>query len=167
MDTDDATARGPGTPGEDQVQLNGYARVFGKIKAFGNKRYVGAHCIRPMREVNELHCHFLEATAVHLFFTRGPPGGAPGGIGKGADTAMGGMDDYAMGQNKALPAMSPQARRVYNLLKDEPQSNEGLHVQLMAAKLNLPVTDVARAGEELLTTGLIFSTVDEHTWAIL
>lgn len=164
MDTDEA--KGPGTPGKDQVELNGYVKVFGKLKAFGNKRYVGSHSIRPMKDINELHCHFLEATAIHLFFTRGPPGGA-GAKKAGADTAMGGMDDYAAGQNKALPSMSPAARRVYNLLRDEPQSNEGLHVQLIAAKLSLPVTDVARAGDELLTTGLIFSTVDEHTWAIL
>ena len=164
MDTEEA--KGPGTSGKDQVELNGYSKIFGKLKAFGNKRYVGAHSIRPLKDINELHCHFLEATAVHLFFTRGPPGGAAGGV-KGSDTAMGGMDDYAAAQNKALPAMSPAARRVYNLLRDEPQSNEGLHIQLIAAKLNLPVTDVARAGDELLTTGLIFSTVDEHTWAIL
>ncbi|RMJ22674.1 replication factor-a protein [Aspergillus sp. HF37] len=168
MDTDDAK----GTPGKDQVELNGYAKIYGKLKAFGNKRYVGAHSIRSLRDINELHCHFLEATAIHLFFTRGPPGGpGVGGAGAkgaaGADMAMGGVDDYAAGQAKALPAMSPAARRVYELLSSELQSSEGLHVQLIAAKLNLPVTDVARAGDELLTSGLIFSTVDEHTWAIL
>lgn len=170
MDTDDA--KGPGTPGKDQVELNGYAKIYGKLKAFGNKRYVGAHSIRSLRDINELHCHFLEATAIHLFFTRGPPGGpGVGGAGAkgaaGADMAMGGMDDYAAGQAKALPAMSPAARRVYEVLSSELQSSEGLHVQLIAAKLSLPVTDVARAGDELLTSGLIFSTVDEHTWAIL
>lgn len=168
MDTDDA--KGPSTSGKDQVELNGYAKIFGKLKAFGNKRYVGAHSIRPLRDVNELHCHFLEATAVHLFFTRGPPGGPGAGPAKGvggADTAMGGMDDYAAGQAKALPPMSPAAKRVYSLLGSELQSSEGLHMQSIAAKLNLPVTDVARAGDELLTSGLIFSTVDEQTWAIL
>lgn len=164
MDTDEV--KGPATGKKDQIELNEYAKIFGKIKAFGNKRYVGSHAIRPLKDINELHCHFLEATAVHLFFTRGPPGGA--GVKK--DTTMGGMDGMdsnAAGQNKALPHMSPAARRVYNLLHDEPQSNEGLHVQLIAAKLNLPVTDVARAGDELLTMGVIFSTVDEHTWALL
>jgi Single-stranded DNA-binding replication protein A (RPA), medium (30 kD) subunit len=79
---------------------------------------------------------------------------------------MAGGDDYS-GNGRALPPMSPVARRMYNLLKSEPQSNEGLHVQHISAKLNLPVTEVTRAGDELLSSGVIFSTCDEMTWAIL
>ncbi|KAF7593090.1 replication factor A protein 2 [Aspergillus hancockii] len=166
MDTEDGKA---GT-GKNQVVANGYAKVFGKLKTFGNKRFVGSHCVRPLTNINELHYHMLEAVAIHLFFTRGPVGGAGGAGGAaggagGADAAMGGVDDYSAG--RGLPAMSPVARRVYNLLKTEPQSNEGLHAQLIAAKLSLPMPDVARAGDELLTAGVIFSTVDEQTWAIL
>ncbi|KAE8393364.1 replication factor A protein 2 [Aspergillus alliaceus] len=166
MDTDDGKAGA----GKSQVMNNGYAKVFGKLKTFGNKRFVGSHCVRPLTDINELHCHMLEAVAVHLFFTRGPLGGSGGagaaasGVG-GADAAMGGVDDYSA--SKGLPAMSSVARKVYNLLKTEPQSNEGLHAQLIAAKLSLPMPDVARAGDELLTAGVIFSTVDEQTWAIL
>lgn len=172
MDTDDGT-KGLGKPGKDQVELNGYAKVYGKLKAFGNKRFVGAHSVRPVTDINELHCHLLEAAAVHLFFTRGPPGGggaAGGDSGAGAgagDASMGGVDDYGAGENRALPAMTATARRVYNLLKTEPQNNEGLHVQMIAAKLVLPMPDVASAGDELLTAGLIFPTVDEQTWALL
>lgn len=168
MDTDDGH-KGPGKPGKDQVELNGYAKIFGKLKAFGNKRFVGAHSVRPLTDINELHVHLLEAAAVHLFFTRGPPGGpgGAGGAGAGAgagagDASMGGMDD-----GRAAPSMTPAARRIYNLLKTEPQNNEGLHVQMIAAKLGLPMPDVARAGDELLTAGLIFPTVDEQTWALL
>ncbi|PYI11806.1 replication protein A, subunit RPA32 [Aspergillus sclerotiicarbonarius CBS 121057] len=172
MDTDDPN--NSTSNNKNQVELNGYARVFGKLKSFGNKRFVGAHCVRPVKDINELHCHLLEASAVHLFFTRGPSNaqsgaGAEGGGMKGGDSTMGGVgaagDDYGAG--KGLPAMSPVAKRVYHLLKTEPQSNEGLHAQLIAAKLSLPMPDVARAGDELLTAGVIFSTVDEHTWAIL
>ncbi|EAU34124.1 hypothetical protein ATEG_05055 [Aspergillus terreus NIH2624] len=160
--------KGPGAPGKDQVELNAYAKIFGKLRFFGTKLFVVAHSVRPLTNINELHCHLLEAVAVHLFFTRGPPGGAgaaAGGAAGAGDSAMGGMDDYSA--NKSLPAMSAVARRVYNLLKTEPQSNEGLHAQLIAAKLSLPMPDVARAGDELLTAGVIFSTVDEQTWAIL
>ncbi|KAH8433413.1 putative replication factor-a protein [Aspergillus melleus] len=169
MDTDDG-AKGPGKSGKDQVELNGYAKIFGKLKAFGNKRFVGAHSVRPVTDINELHFHLLEAAAVHLFFTRGPPGGAGGNAAGGAgagDASMGGVDDYGAAGNRALPAMTPAAKRVYNLLKTEPQNNEGLHVQMIAAKLGLPLPDVARAGDELLTAGMIFPTVDEQTWALL
>ncbi|KAL1860815.1 Replication factor A protein 2 [Paecilomyces lecythidis] len=161
MDTDDNKSSKP------KVEQNGYVKVFGKLKAFGNKRYVNAHCVRPLTDINELHYHLLEATAVHLFFTRGPPGGASSGA-AGAATgaaAEGGMAEGDGG--RALPPLSPVARRIYNLLKSEPQSNEGLHAQHIAAKLGLPVTDVMKGGDELLNAGVIFSTFDEMTWAIL
>jgi replication factor A2 len=166
MDTDEGKAPGDG---KSEVELNGYARVFGAIKSFGNKRYIGAHSVRPLTNINELHCHILEATAVHLFFTRGPPGGPGAGAGANAagDAVMGGADDYGAGQNRALMSMSPLAKKIYNLLKTEPQDDTGLHMQQIASKLNLPATDVARAGDELLGAGVIFSTMDEQTWAIL
>lgn len=165
MDTDDGKAPGDG---KTEVQLNGFARVFGSIKSFANKRYIGAHSVRPLSNINELHTHLLEATAVHLFFTHGPPGGAAaGGNAGGADAVMGGADDYSGGQNKALASMSLVAKKIYNLLKTEPQDDTGLHMQVIASKLNMPATEVARAGEELLGAGVIFSTMDEQTWAIL
>ncbi|KAJ5097919.1 Nucleic acid-binding OB-fold [Penicillium argentinense] len=165
MDTDE---KGPGD-GKMEVVLNGYARVFGAIKSFANKRYIGAHSVRPMTNINELHCHLLEATAVHLFFTRGPPGGAGAGgnAAAGGDAVMGGAEDYGGGQNKALLSVSPLAKKIYHLLKTEPQDDAGMELQHIASKLNLPTMDVARAGEELLNAGIIFSTMNEHTWAIL
>lgn len=160
MDTDENKSS------KTKVEQNGYAKVFGKLKAFGNKRYVNAHCVRPLTDINELHFHLLEATAVHLFFTRGPPGGGSNAPGGAAEGAIVGGDDYG-GNSRALPPMSPVARRIYNLLRSEAQSNEGLHAQHISAKLSLPVTEVTRAGEELLSSGVIFSTTDEMTWAIL
>lgn len=154
--------------GKNEIVTDGYVRVFGAIKSFGHKRYIGAHSVRPVTDINELLCHVLEATAVHLFFTRGPPGAAGAGAnGAARDALMGGADDYGAGQNRALASMSPLAKKVYNLLKTEPQDDTGLHMQQIASKLTLPVTDVARAGEELLGAGVIFSTMDEQTWAIL
>ncbi|CAG7946281.1 unnamed protein product [Penicillium salamii] len=165
MDTDDGKAPGDG---KSEVELNGYARVFGSIKSFGNKRYVGAHSVRPLTQIDELHCHLLEATAVHLFFTRGPPGGATtGNAAAGGDAVMGGAEEYGTGQNKALSSMSATAKKVYTLLKNEPQDESGLHLQVISAKLNMPATEVSKAGDELLSAGVVFSTLDEQTWAIL
>ncbi|KAL4918373.1 hypothetical protein BDW62DRAFT_181850 [Aspergillus aurantiobrunneus] len=171
MDTTDDL----GKEGKDKngVEINGYAKVYGKLKAlFGDRKVINTHCVRPLTNINELHFHFLEAAAVHLFHTRGPPGPAGGG-GKlgGGDAAMGGYDGAgdsgAYGGGMSLPNVSPVARRVFNLLKTEPQSNEGLHAQFIAAKLSLPPSDVMRAGEELVNAGMIFSTVDDQTWVVL
>jgi replication factor A2 len=165
MDTDDGKAP---ADGKSELELNGYARVFGSIKSFGNKRYIGAHSVRPLTNINELHTHLLEATVVHLFFTRGPPGAtaAAGGNASGADAVMGGAGEYNE-QNKALASMSPVAKKIYQLLQLEPQDHSGLHMQVIASRLNIPVTEIARAGEEMLGAGLVFSTLDDQTWAVL
>jgi replication factor A2 len=81
---------------------------------------------------------------------------------------MGGADDYSgAGPNKALMGVSPLAKKIYNLLKSETQDDAGMEMQHIASRLSLPTMDVARAGEELLNAGIIFTTMNEHTWAIL
>jgi replication factor A2 len=171
MDVDGANSKQK----KPTIVLNGFVKSFGKIKAFGNKKYVSASFIRPMTDINEFHCHLLEATAVHLFFARGPPpskNGTSTGVGAGTVGSASGVTfdeggDGAGAGGRPLLRMSQTARKIYSLLKSEPQSNEGLHMQLIASKLSMPVPEVAKGGDELVTAGVIFSTVDEYTWAIL
>ena len=143
---------------------NAYCRVWGRLKAFNNKRHIGAHVIRPITDYNEVNYHLLEATAVHLFFTRGPPPSKDGQQNVGvANGAAAGSEI----NGRSVPNMTPLARRLYNALKETPQSNEGLHVQMLASQMQAGVNDVYKAAEELLAIGLIFTTVDDNTWAVL
>src|SRR5690242_10964131 len=48
---------------------NSYVRAWGRLKAFNQKRHLGAHFIRPIQNMNEVNYHLLEATLVHLYFT--------------------------------------------------------------------------------------------------
>jgi replication factor A2 len=48
-----------------------------------------------------------------------------------------------------------------------PQGTEGLHVDEIASKLEVSVDSVVEAGQYLLSEGLIYTTVDERTWAVL
>lgn len=148
---------------------DGYCRVWGRLKAFNNKRHVGAHIIRPITDFNEINYHLLEATAVHLFFARGPPpnaqsNGQKNGAANGID---GGRQETANGGDGAPSNVSPLARRIFATLKNTPQSNEGLHVQMVASQMGMPVSDVYKGAEELLAAGVIFTTVDDNTWAVL
>lgn len=149
---------------------NEWARVWGRLKAFNNKRHVGAHVIRPIADKMEITYHLLEATYVHLYFVKGSldqikteGGGAnadAGGVsyGGGGDTAANGA---------RMPNVSVAAKRVFQTLKDSPQNNEGLHVQNVAAVVGMNVADVRKAGDELLSHSMIFTTVDDDTWAVL
>lgn len=162
------TAAGAGS--KNKVELNGFVKAFGKVRVFGNRRFLGAHSVRPVKDINEIHTHFLEATAVHLFFTRGLPPTANGGAKAVGGAGPSSQDMYGATTTtteRPLPAITPAARRVYNLLKNEPPSHEGLHMQNISVKLGMSTTEVMKAGDELIQLGLIYSTVDELTWAIL
>ena len=112
--------------------------------------------------------HLLEATYVHLYFTKGSletikqengatSGNQQDGYGGGADTSA----------NGRMPSVSNNAKRVYQVLKESPQNNEGLHVQNIAALASMNVNEVLKAGDELLSHSMIFTTVDDNTWALL
>ncbi|ESZ95185.1 hypothetical protein SBOR_4416 [Sclerotinia borealis F-4128] len=152
-----------------------YVHVWGRLKSFHDKRHVGAHIIRPITDMNEVTYHGLEATLVHLYFTRGPMETA--GIAKqeGGDGLF--VDSYggnnaatgnATATSRTLPAKTTaNARAVFNLMQSEPQNNEGLNVNMIATKLGMPVADVYKSGDELLSEGCIYTTIDDETWSIM
>lgn len=151
-----------------------YLRVWGRLKAFNNKRHVGAHMIRPVKDFNEINYHLLEATAVHLYFVKGPPENAANGVktegGEGmfVGQAAASNGNGAPSGGKGLSAkVSKVGRQVYELLRDAPQNNEGLHVHDIAARLKISSNDAFKAGDELLGDGVIYTTVDDETWAVL
>ena len=40
-------------------------------------------------------------------------------------------------------------------------------MQEIAGKLGIDMADVGKAGDELMNHGLLYTTVDDHTWALL
>ena len=154
--------------GKPKLEEERYCRVWGRLRAFHDKRHVQAHIIRPITDYNEINYHLLEATAMHLFFTFGPPPSAGGNDQKTGQNGQANGNAAVNVGGKELPQhLSPRARMVYKYLRESPQSNEGQHVQLIASNMGLEVNDVYRAAEELVEAGLTFTTVDEHTWAVL
>lgn len=168
VDSDAAPESVRETPKEGE-----YIHVWGRLKDFNGKRHIGSHKIRPITDFNEISYHLLEATAVHLYFTRGPPESANAGVksegGLMVDNGYGGGGlNGATTGGTSLPAkLSAMGRKVYNLLNESPQNNEGLHVQEITRQLNANINDVFKAGDELLQDGLIYTTIDDETWAVL
>ena len=167
MDIDGTT-----TTSKPKLVENEWARVWGRLKAFSNKRHVGAHVIRPIVDKMEIQYHLLEATYVHLYFTKGDLSAvkqeATQTNGNQYEAGYGGAGggDAAMGA-KSMPNLTVNARRVFQTLKNSVQSNEGLHVQNIAAIAGMNVADVHKAGDELLSQSLVFTTVDDETWALM
>lgn len=156
---------------KDSYALDAYVRVWGRVKSFNNKRHIGAHVIKPITDFNEVNYHLLESTYVHLFFTK-PIAGA----GAGGNAAAGGAaaaDDDSMfvdggaGSAPNLNGVSAKARKMYNWLQSTETGNEGVNIHVIAQNTGMSVPDAFAASEELIQPGLIYTTVDDETFAIL
>ena len=115
----------------------------------------------------------LEATYVHLYFTKGPLGqNNAGGDGDSMFVDGGGYNNDAGGGNNnqiqgKLSGCSPQAKKMFNFMNNTPGNNEGIHLNVIISSTGLGLRDVLAAADELLGHGLIYTTVDDETWAIL
>lgn len=165
-------------PSDPNIDVGAYVRVYGRLKSFNGKRYVSVHFIRAVTEFDEVGYHLLEATAVHLHFTRGAlgkEGAAAGGDGmfvEGAgfqDSAMGGAG--AGGGGSAVAKLggnvSSSAQRLFNHMLSVPGGNEGVHLQVLSTGSGMTSREVLAAADELLGQGVIYPTVDDETWAVL
>ena len=165
IDSEDENAAGKG------VVQDGYARVWGKLKSFANKVHIVAHVIRPITDYNEISYHLLEATAVHLHFTRGPPEGQTSNQSNGQQATSdpyGNQNGAAGGGGGRLAyGTSSAARRVFEEILKAPQTHDGLHLMDLSKRLSMDPGQVTTATNELMEQGVIYTTCDEQTWAIL
>ena len=178
IDSDAPTHDDDGNPtgaGKSGLTEGMWAKVYGRMKSFGNRRHVAAFKIRPVVDMNEVNAHLLEAAYVHLYFTRGPPESLNGGQ-AGAVGAQGGQQDGMGAQDgdtgmvdlaRQMPSLGASAKKVLNTLYNTPQNNEGLHVQVIAQQSGLSVQEVLKGADELTNHSLIFTTVDDNTWALM
>ncbi|KAF4513427.1 hypothetical protein G6O67_000700 [Ophiocordyceps sinensis] len=160
----DADKHDEAEPGFD---VDSHVRVWGRLKSFSNKRHVGAHVIRPVANYNEVNYHLLEATYVHLFFTRGAPGGAATADSMFVDGGAAHGHDAVAQMPSKLSSCSAAAKKMFNFMNDTPGGNEGVHLNVITSTVGMSVRDALTAADELLGQGLIYTTVDDETWAIL
>ncbi|KUI68263.1 Replication factor A protein 2 [Cytospora mali] len=163
---------------DPKYALDQYVRVWGRLKSFNQKRHVGAHFIRAVDDFNEVNYHLLESTYVHLYFTKGDPAAAAAAQNGGVDGNAGGaggdsmfVDSYAGNggseSNAKLAVCSPSAQRMFKFLAETPGGNEGVHLNLITSSTGMTTREVLNASDELLGQGLVYTTVDDETWAIL
>jgi len=147
-----------------------YIHVWGTIKDFGGRRNISIRTIRAITtDFNEITYHLLEAITIHLHLTKGPPGNAAnGGLFVGGANEGAGATATTVAGGKPVPRnMSKNGLAVFKFLQDAPQGNEGLHVANIASRLGISQADVFKAGDELLAEGMIYTTIDDETWAVL
>ena len=152
-----------------EFPLEQYVRVWGRLKSYNSKRHVGAHVIKQVDDFNEVNYHLLESTYVHLYFTKGASAAAgAGAAGAANDDSMFVDGGAGAGGGKAdLSGLSAKARRMFQFLDSSESGNEGVNIHVIAQSTGMSVPDVLAASEELIQPGLVYTTVDDETFAIL
>ncbi|KAK4236210.1 hypothetical protein C8A03DRAFT_35910 [Achaetomium macrosporum] len=157
--------------------LDTYVRVYGRLTTYNGRKHVGAHYIRAIEDFNEVNYHLLEATYVHLSLTRAAGGGehqqqgqlgaADGGdsmfVDDGYGAGGGGADSQAI--RVRLEPCSRNANTIYRYLATS--AGDAQHLAQVAAGTGMSARDIMAATEELLGQGLIYTTENDETWAIL
>lgn len=79
-------------------------------------------------------------------------------------------DNNAGGNNQIpnkLSGCSAQAKKMFNFMNNTPGNNEGINLNIIMSSTGMSVRDVLTGADDLLGQGLIYTTVDDETWAIL
>lgn len=170
-----------GDDGAEGFNPDMYVRVWGRLKSFNGKKHVGAHFMREVKEFDEVNYHLVEAAYVHLYLTKGAPtqggmGGQQGGGGgdgmfvdggAGAGGGGAGQQGGYGNANDRTAGMAPRTKMVYNYMLNAQGGGEGVTVFDMARDTGLAVDDVRRECEGLMDGGVLYTTVDDDTWAML
>ncbi|KAJ2482479.1 Replication factor A protein 2 [Coemansia sp. RSA 2131] len=139
---------------DPSIAIGKYVRVYGELKFFNNTRSVTAHKIRAITDHNEITCHGLEATYVHLCKTRGPKSASAVSAPYSANGARMGMDD----------GMTPVRSAILDAIKNAPPNPEGVNIANIQQSLagRFQRDEIATAADWLINEGHLFTTIDEH-----
>ncbi|KAL2267671.1 hypothetical protein VTJ83DRAFT_4948 [Remersonia thermophila] len=159
---------------------NTYVRIFGRLQTYNNKRHLGVVAMRAIDDFNEVSYHLLEATYVHLFLVKGgsltgagagaqhdgnAAMDAGGGDGMFVDNGYGAAGDPQAAANARLGSVSRNARAVYKYLAT--LHGESAHLSVVKRNTGLSENDILAGAGELLENGMIYTTEDDETWAVL
>ncbi|KIM58857.1 hypothetical protein SCLCIDRAFT_1218197 [Scleroderma citrinum Foug A] len=141
-------------------------RVLGSLKMFGNKKYINATNIRPVKSAEEIYFHILEAMTVTLIWEKGPPprpgqnlqevvpkGSQPTTSAYAAQSQQVAQDQFAH--------LAPLHRGIVTFMKSQPPNDAGVHVSAIARAVGGDAVSISNALDTLLDEGLVYSTIDE------
>ncbi|OAX41970.1 replication protein A, subunit RPA32 [Rhizopogon vinicolor AM-OR11-026] len=162
--------------GSNAITEGSYVRVSGSLKMFGNKRYVNANHIRPVKSPHEIYFHLLEAMTVTLIWQRGPPlrpGQNPSTTvppavssnvtGSSAYTAQ---SHTAAANNSQFSHLPKLQYAIVTFIQSQHANEEGVHVGAIARAVGGTAVTISNALDTLMDDGLVFTTIDDSHFQI-
>ncbi|KAJ0244580.1 Replication protein A 32 kDa subunit B [Hirschfeldia incana] len=157
----------------EAVRLGMYVRLHGHLKSFQGKRSMNVFSVRPVTDFNEIVHHFTECIYVHMYNTK-PRGGS---VTQATETPRPQMP-YSTTPTPARPFQTGPSNQFSNQFNDPMhgvrqtvlnylnrpmhlQSEAGVHCDVIARELRIPLLQVKDALEQLSNDGCVYSTSDE------
>lgn len=153
----------------EAVRLGMYVRLHGHLKSFQGKRSMNVFSVRPVTDFNEIVHHFTECIYVHMYNTK-PRGGS---VTQATETPRPQMP-YSTTPTPARPFQTGPSNQfndpmhgvrqtVLNYLNRPMhlRSEAGVHCDVIARDLGIPLPQVKDALEQLSNDGCVYSTSDE------
>ncbi|CAH8331850.1 unnamed protein product [Eruca vesicaria subsp. sativa] len=156
----------------EAVRLGMYVRLHGHLKSFQGKRSMNVFSVRPVTDFNEIVHHFTECIYVHMYNTK-PRGGS---VTQATETPMPQMPSTT--PTPARPFQTGPSNQFSNQFNDPMhgvrqtvlnylnrpihlRSEAGVHCDVIARELRIPLQQVKEALEQLSNDGCVYSTSDE------
>ncbi|CAF2374971.1 hypothetical protein BRARA_A03856 [Brassica rapa] len=156
----------------EAVRLGMYVRLHGHLKSFQGKRSMNVFSVRPITDFNEIVHHFTECMYVHMYNTK-PRGGS---ITQATETPR--PQPYSSMPTPARPFQTGPSNQFSNQFNDPMhgvrqtvlnylnrpmhlRSEAGVHCDVIARELRIPLQQVKDALEQLSNDGCVYSTSDE------
>ncbi|CAN7075888.1 unnamed protein product [Brassica oleracea var. botrytis] len=156
----------------EAVRLGMYVRLHGHLKSFQGKRSMNVFSVRPITDFNEIVHHFTECMYVHMYNTK-PRGGS---ITQATETPR--PQPYSTMPTPARPFPTGPSNQFSNQFNDPMhgvrqtvlnylnrpmhlRSEAGVHCDVIARELRIPLQQVKDALEQLSNDGCVYSTSDE------
>ncbi|KAG2318273.1 hypothetical protein Bca4012_069359 [Brassica carinata] len=157
----------------EAVRLGMYVRLHGHLKSFQGKRSMNVFSVRPVTDFNEIVHHFTECIYVHMYNTK-PRGGS---VTQATETPRPQMP-YSTTPTPARPFQTGPSNQFSNQFNDPMhgvrqtvlnylnrpmhlRSEAGVHCDVIARELRIPLLQVKDALEQLSNDGCVYSTSDE------
>ncbi|KAG6336409.1 hypothetical protein ID866_2682 [Astraeus odoratus] len=149
-----------------------YVRVSGSLKMFGDKKYINASHIRPIKSPHEIYFHILEAMTATLMWERGPPP-RPGQnaqdiVPKAHQSAASAYSaqSHHIADNDQFAYLPKLHHSIITFMQSQPPSDAGVHVSAIARAVGGDAVSISDALDKLLDEGLVFSTIDESHYKV-
>ncbi|DAZ95198.1 TPA: hypothetical protein N0F65_013043 [Lagenidium giganteum] len=166
-----------------KLQDGMYVRVVGNVRTFQDKLSLTCHSVVPVQDFNEITHHFLHATYVHCYNTKGRLQGADGGgkqAGATGDFPMqsnqpwnmqgnnnyltaGGNADTSMDYSMMDANFTPEQKAILDVL-GTCTSDHGLKIDQIFQQLRGQMSEDQLRGvlNYLTSEGHVYSTIDEN-----